>query len=131
MLRAKRPHLSILDWDTASRARLRAHAEKLGLSIACIAGYTNFTADLEHRDIPNREFQIRHVVELAEMARDLGCGLIRVFTGYEQRVGDSGRAVEDCCGIAAGMCERAARSASLSASRIITTSPAISRACTN
>lgn len=84
MLMAKRPHLSVLDWNPAARARLRSHAEKLGLRIACIAGYTNFTADLEHRDIPNREFQVRHVVELAEMARDLGCNLVRVFTGYEQ-----------------------------------------------
>src|SRR5258708_5444370 len=83
MLGAKRPHLSILDWNPASLARLRARAEKHGLKISCIAGYTNFTGDLEHRDIPNREFQIRHVVELAEMARELGCGLIRVFTGYE------------------------------------------------
>src|ERR1035438_731882 len=83
MLMAKRPHLSVLDWPPAARVRLRSHAEKLGLRVACIAGYTNFTADLEHRDIPNREFQVRHVVELAEMARDLGCGLVRVFTGYE------------------------------------------------
>jgi sugar phosphate isomerase/epimerase len=84
MLMAKRPHLSVLDWNQAARARLRARAEELGLSVACIAGYTNFTGDLEHRDIPHREFQIRHVVELAEMARDLGSNLVRVFTGYEQ-----------------------------------------------
>jgi len=83
MLGAKRPHLSVLDWDAAARARLRSQAGKLGLRISCIAGYTNFTADLEHRDIPHREFQIRHVVELAEMAGDLGCSLVRVFTGYE------------------------------------------------
>ncbi len=84
MLMAKRPHLSVLDWPPTARARLRGRLEKLGLRAACIAGYTNFTADLEHGDIPNREFQIRHVTELAEMARDLGCGLVRVFTGYEQ-----------------------------------------------
>src|SRR5580658_6090882 len=84
MLMAKRPHLSVLDWNPAARERLRARVEKLGLRVASIAGYTNFTADLEHRDVPNREFQIRHVVELAEMARDLGCSLVRVFTGYEQ-----------------------------------------------
>jgi sugar phosphate isomerase/epimerase len=84
MLMAKRPHLSILDWNAAARSRLRARAEKHGQRVACVAGYTNFTADLEHRDIPNREFQIRHVVELAEMARDLECNLVRVFTGYEQ-----------------------------------------------
>jgi sugar phosphate isomerase/epimerase len=84
MLMAKRPHLSVLDWNAASRARLRSRAEKLNLRVACIAGYTNFTADLEHRDIPIREFQIQYVVDLAEMARDLGCNLVRVFTGYEQ-----------------------------------------------
>jgi sugar phosphate isomerase/epimerase len=83
MLMAKRPHLSVLDWNPAARERLRSRAAKLRLRVACLAGYTNFTADLEHRDIPTREFQIRHVVELAEMARDLGCNLIRIFTGYE------------------------------------------------
>lgn len=83
MLMAKRPHLSVLDWNAAARDRLRSHAAKLRLRIACLAGYTNFTADLEHRDIPTREFQIGHVVALAEMARDLGCNLIRIFTGYE------------------------------------------------
>ena len=65
MLMAKRPHLSVLDWPQAARARLRSRLEKLGLRATCIAGYTNFTADLEHGDIPNREFQIRHVVELS------------------------------------------------------------------
>jgi sugar phosphate isomerase/epimerase len=83
MLMAKRPHLSVLDWNPAARERLRSRAAKLRLRVACLAGYTNFTADLEHRDIPTREFQIRHVVELAEMARDLGCNLVRIFTGYE------------------------------------------------
>lgn len=83
MLMAKRPHLSILDWNPAARERLRSRAAKSRLRVACLAGYTNFTADLEHRDIPTREFQIRHVVDLAEMARDLGCNLVRIFTGYE------------------------------------------------
>jgi sugar phosphate isomerase/epimerase len=83
MLMAKRPHLSVLDWKAADRARLRSRLEKRGLRVACVAGYTNFTADLEHGDIPNREIQIRHVIELAQMARDLGGKLVRVFTGYE------------------------------------------------
>src|SRR5258708_12596984 len=50
--------------------------------MACLAGYTNFTADLQHGDIPHREVQIRHVQELAEMARALDGSLVRVFTGY-------------------------------------------------
>src|SRR4051812_29906958 len=83
MLMAKRPHLSVLDWGVEERRRLRARLEARGLGIGCIAGYTNFTADLEHGEIPHREMQIRHVGELAEMARDLGGTLVRVFTGYE------------------------------------------------
>jgi sugar phosphate isomerase/epimerase len=83
MLMAKRPHLSILDWPPAARSRLRRQLEQHGLQSICIAGYTNFTADLEHADVPNRELHIRHVVDLSELARDLGGNLVRVFTGYE------------------------------------------------
>jgi sugar phosphate isomerase/epimerase len=83
MLMAKRPHLSVLDWNSDQRTRLRARLEDRGLRLGCLAGYTNFTADLEHGDIPHREIQIGHVTQLAEMARDLGGGLVRVFTGYD------------------------------------------------
>jgi sugar phosphate isomerase/epimerase len=83
MLMAKRPHLSFLDWNAKSRAKLREHVERRGLKVACLAGYTNFTGDLDHSDIPNREFQIGYVTGLAEMANDLGCNLVRIFTGYE------------------------------------------------
>jgi len=87
MLAAKRPHLSVLDWGGEARRRLRERLEKRGLRTICIAGYTNFTADLEHGDVPNVELQIRHVIELAEMASDLGGSLVRVFTGYENASG--------------------------------------------
>ena len=83
MLGAKRPHLSVLDWNACRRRELRARIEARGLTSVCVAGYTNFTADLEHGDIPHREIQIRHVLDLAEMAHDLGGSLVRVFTGYE------------------------------------------------
>lgn len=83
MLMAKRPHLSVLDWSADRRSRLRARLQDRGLRTVCIAGYTNFTADMQHGDIPHREIQIQHVTELAQMARDLGGELVRVFTGYE------------------------------------------------
>jgi sugar phosphate isomerase/epimerase len=83
MLMAKRPHLSVLDWNDERRCRLRARLEERGLRTVCIAGYTNFTADLEHGDIPQREMQIHHVTQLADMARGLGADLVRIFTGYE------------------------------------------------
>src|SRR3974390_1268547 len=63
MLMAKRPHLSVLDWSPNIKARLRGLLQQHGLRMTCIAGYTNFTADLEHGDIPYREVQIRHVQE--------------------------------------------------------------------
>jgi sugar phosphate isomerase/epimerase len=83
MLMAKRHHLSVLDWPSAARSKLRSRLEQYGLGTICLAGYTNFTADMEHGDIPTRELHIRHVLDLAEMARDLGGNLVRVFTGYE------------------------------------------------
>jgi sugar phosphate isomerase/epimerase len=83
MLMAKRPHLSVLDYGPEACARLRERLERLNLKAVCIAGYNNFTADLEHGDIPHREFQIQHVTRLAELANALGGKLVRVFTGYE------------------------------------------------
>ena len=82
MLMAKRPHLSVLDYGPKDLTRLRQRIEKRALRAVCIAGYTNFTADLGHPDIPNREYQIQHVTDLARAARELGAATVRVFTGY-------------------------------------------------
>lgn len=83
MLMAKRPHLSVLDYDPAARRKLRARLESHNLHGLVLAGYTNFTADLEHAEVPHREIQIAHVTELAHMAHDLGGGIVRIFTGYD------------------------------------------------
>jgi sugar phosphate isomerase/epimerase len=83
MLMAKRPHVSVLDWPAEKRRTLRRKIGAAGIKSVCIAGYTNFTADLEHREVPHREFQIRHVEELAALAADLSGSLVRIFTGYE------------------------------------------------
>ena len=83
MLMAKRPHFSVLDYDEKACGRLRERLERKGLRCAVIAGYNNFTADLEHGDVPHREIQTQHVTELARMARDLGAPVVRIFTGYE------------------------------------------------
>ncbi len=83
MLMAKRPHLSVLDWNDASCSRLRERLEARKMRTICVAGYTNFTADIEHSEVPMVEMQIQHVTDLARIARDLGGHLVRVFTGYE------------------------------------------------
>ncbi len=83
MLMAKRPHLSVLDYDAQALSALKKLIEENGLTKVCLAGYSNFTADLEHAEIPMREMQISYVTELAQLAHDIGADLIRIYTGYE------------------------------------------------
>jgi len=71
MLMAKRPHLSVLDWDGEGRARLRERLAARNLRTICVAGYTNFTADMEHTEVPTHEMQIQHVADLARIEEGL------------------------------------------------------------
>jgi len=84
MLVAKRPHVSPHDYDKAARARLKAKIDSLGLTLVGLAGYTDFTAGIDKPGIPNAEIQAAWVGEIAELAKDLGANMVRVFTGYER-----------------------------------------------
>lgn len=84
MLAAKRPHVSLLDYDDAARQKLRARIKELGLELVCIAGYTDFTAGIDKPGVPNIEIQAIYVGELARLARDLGTSMLRIYTGYER-----------------------------------------------
>jgi sugar phosphate isomerase/epimerase len=84
MLAAKRPHLSLIDYDDAARQKLRARIKELGLELVCIAGYNDFTAGVDKSGIPNVEIQAIYIGELARLAHDLGTNMVRVFTGYER-----------------------------------------------
>lgn len=84
MLVAKRPHVSPHDYDKAARASLKAKIESLGLTLVGLAGYTDFTAGIDKPGIPNAEIQAAWVGEIAELAEDLGTGMVRIFTGYER-----------------------------------------------
>jgi sugar phosphate isomerase/epimerase len=81
MLMAKRPHLSVLDTD-AARKRVRQQLERLDLRVACLAGYNDFGLGGERPEIPTLEMQVVYLRELSRLARDLDCGLVRVFTAY-------------------------------------------------
>jgi sugar phosphate isomerase/epimerase len=83
MLMTKRPHLSVLDHDSDSRRRLRQLCDSLGLKVAVLAGYTDFTMGSDRPDIPSREMQLLYVRELCRLARDLDCSLVRIFTGFD------------------------------------------------
>lgn len=83
MLAAKRPHACLLDLGAQERRRLRGSMAEHGVDLACLASYTNFTADAEHAEIPQREMQVYYVTELCRLAVDLGGKVVRIFTGYE------------------------------------------------
>ena len=84
MLAAKRPHVSLLDYDESAREKLRARISELGLELVCLAGYCDFTAGVDKAGIPNVEIQATYIGELARMARDLGTNMVRIYTGYER-----------------------------------------------
>lgn len=84
MLMAKRSHVSPLDYDAQARKRLRGRVEELGLEVACLAGYTDFTGGIDQPGIPVAEIQASYTGQLARLAHDLGCTLVRIFTGYER-----------------------------------------------
>jgi Sugar phosphate isomerases/epimerases len=84
MLAAKRPHVSLIDYDDAARQKLRTRIKELGLELVCLAGYTDFTAGVDKAGIPNVEIQAVYVGELARLARDLGTNMVRIYTGYER-----------------------------------------------
>jgi sugar phosphate isomerase/epimerase len=84
MIMAKRPHLSPLDYDAAAREKLKRRMSELGLTLAGLAGYSDFTAGMDKPGIPNVEMQAAYVGEVARLASDLGCRMVRIFTAYER-----------------------------------------------
>ena len=80
----KRPHLSPLDYDEVARQRLRARIDQLGLKLVALAAYTDFSAGMDKPGIPHAEIQATYLGEVARLAHDLGCNLVRVFTGFDR-----------------------------------------------
>lgn len=84
MLAAKRPHVSLIDYDDAARKKLRARIKELGLELVCLAGYNDFTAGVDKSGVPNVEIQAIYIGELARLASDLGTNMVRIYTGFER-----------------------------------------------
>jgi len=83
-LAAKRPHVSLLDYDDAARKKLRDRIKELGLDLVCLAGYNDFSSGVDKAGIPNVEIQAIYIGELARLAHDLGTSMVRIFTSYER-----------------------------------------------
>ena len=86
MIAGKRPHLSPLDADPGRLREVKSRLERTGIECAVIAGYTDFSG-AGPAEVPVLEMQIAYVEELARVAAQLGAGIVRVFTAYEN----------DCC----------------------------------
>jgi sugar phosphate isomerase/epimerase len=84
MLMAKRPHLSLLDMAPQARRDVKTLADGAGVRVAVLAGYNDFAVGAEVPDVPLREMQVYHFGELARLAADLECPLVRVFTSFER-----------------------------------------------
>jgi protein FrlC len=86
-LAAKRPHASPLDLDSRKRSTLRRRLADNGLSVCCMASYHDFAGGVAHPDMAHREKELVYLREVARLAQDLGCDLIRVYTGFrDERV---------------------------------------------
>ena len=81
---AKRPHLSPLDIDARKLDSIGGLLKNEGIECACIAGYTDFLLGADSM-VASVELQIIYAERLCEMAQALGCKLVRVFTGYENK----------------------------------------------
>lgn len=78
----KRPHLSPVDMTDDDVRKLKALIDELGLKVASIAAYNNFTAGMESREVPMVEIQLAYIDRLCHFAQILGAKLVRIFTGY-------------------------------------------------
>jgi sugar phosphate isomerase/epimerase len=93
----KRPHLSVLDYpDEESLAEVRQTAARLGIEIATIAGYTDFTSGRQAAEIPFVEMQIAYVSQLSRISKTLGAKIVRVFSGYYSSPNDYQRDWTTC-----------------------------------
>ena len=82
MLAGKRPHLSPLDADAASLAAIQETLARHKVTCPVVAGYTDL-APAAAAEVPYLELQIAYVESLAQLAKQLGASIVRVFTAYE------------------------------------------------
>ncbi|MGI8991297.1 MAG: TIM barrel protein [Bryobacteraceae bacterium] len=81
---AKQPHLSPVGFDSQGRRALKARVRELGLEVAALMGYTDFTAGLDRPGIPSAEMNAAYVGAVAKLAADLEVTRLRIFTGYRR-----------------------------------------------
>jgi sugar phosphate isomerase/epimerase len=83
MLAGKRPHLSPLDMTADAIAALRDELQTAGVKCAVVAAYTDLSPAIA-AEVPFLEMQTAYVESLCKLGAQLGAGVVRIFTAYEQ-----------------------------------------------
>lgn len=81
-LMCKRPHASPLDLGERDRRQIKQILEDEGLQLSCLASYHDWSGPAEHRDMAYLEKDLLYFREVARLASELGCSLVRTYTGY-------------------------------------------------
>lgn len=79
---AKRPHASPLDMGEKQRRETKSMLKQHNLELSCLASYHDFSTSFEHGDMAYMEKELMYMKSVIELARDLGCSLVRTYTGY-------------------------------------------------
>lgn len=107
MIAGKRPHLSPLDTTPEFLAALRDTLTSSHVRCEVIAAYTNFVQPTGvGGEVPHLEMQIAYVESLARIAREVGAGIVRIFTAYEDEGQDLQAQWNRCVGAIREICDR-------------------------
>lgn len=78
----KRPHLSPLDLGRSELKAIREEMQSSGLDLPCIASYHDFSHGMDHPDMAALEKELVYLDSVLEMAVELECPIVRVYSGY-------------------------------------------------
>lgn len=78
----KRPHASPLDLNKRDREEIKELLAEKNLELSCIASYHDWSTFFEHGDMAYYEKELLYLKSNIELAHDLGCNLVRTYTGY-------------------------------------------------
>jgi sugar phosphate isomerase/epimerase len=109
MIAGKRPHLSPLNASTEVLAAVKNVLDEARVRCDVIAAYTNLVQPAGvGGEVPLLEMQIAYVEALARIASELGAGIVRIFTAYENSGVDLQSSWQRVVSAVREMCDRAA-----------------------
>jgi sugar phosphate isomerase/epimerase len=78
----KRPHASPLDLRESDRKEIKKALKEKKLELVCLASYHDWAVFYEHNDMALMEKELYYMEGIVQLAHDLGCRMVRTYTGY-------------------------------------------------